>query len=112
MAAGSNTPTGNVKRETLRPLPLAAARIDEALPLIPGVIRSTKGELSIKGASEQQSALRVNVVNANDPSTGNFRLNLPIDSVGAVQVFQHPYTGEYGKFIGGLTRIETKRGAQ
>ncbi|HVS83849.1 MAG TPA: TonB-dependent receptor [Pyrinomonadaceae bacterium] len=111
VAAGSSTPAGNIKRETLRALPLATARIDEALPLVPGVIRSTKGELSIKGATEQQSALLVNGVNANDPATGNFRLNLPIDSVEAVQVFQHPYTGEYGKFIGGLTRIETRRGA-
>ena len=108
--AGSSTPAGNIKRETLRSLPLAVARIDQALPLIPGVIRSTKGELSIKGASEQQSALLINGVNANDPATGNFRLNLPIDSVEAVQVFQHPYTGEFGKFIGGLTRIETRRG--
>src|SRR5437667_7376108 len=110
VAAGSNTPAGNLKRDSLRTLPLALARVDEALPLIPGVIRSTKGELSIKGASEQQSALLVNGVNANDPATGNFRLNLPIDSVEAVQVFQHPYTGEFGKFIGGLTRIETRRG--
>jgi len=108
--AGSTIPSGNIKRETLRSLPLAVARIDQALPLIPGVIRSTKGELSIKGATEQQSALLVNGVNANDPATGNFRLNLPIDSVEAVQVFQHPYTGEFGKFIGGLTRIETRRG--
>jgi carboxypeptidase family protein/TonB-dependent receptor-like protein len=108
--AGSTIASGNIKRETLRSLPLAVARIDQALPLIPGVIRSTKGELSIKGASEEQSALLVNGVNANDPATGNFRLNLPIDSVEAVQVFQHPYTGEFGKFIGGITRIETRRG--
>src|SRR5712691_2045422 len=108
--AGSTIAAGNIKRETLRSLPLAVAHIDQALPLIPGVIRSTKGELSIKGAGEEQSALLVNGVNANDPATGNFRLNLPIDSVEAVQVFQHPYTGEFGKFIGGLARIETRRG--
>ncbi len=108
--AGSTIASGNIKRETLRSLPLAVARIDQALPLIPGVIRSAKGELSIKGATEEQSALLVNGVNANDPATGNFRLNLPIDSVEAVQVFQHPYTGEFGKFIGGVTRIETRRG--
>lgn len=110
VAAGAVTPAGNIKRETMKSLPLATARIDEALPLIPGVIRSAKGELSIKGASEQQSALLVDGINSNDPATGNFRLNLPVDSVEAVQVFQHPYTGEYGKFIGGITRIETRRG--
>src|SRR5216683_3240832 len=52
---GSTIASGNIKRETLRSLPLAVARVDQALPLIPGVIRSTKGELSIKGASEAQS---------------------------------------------------------
>ena len=111
VTAGATMPAGNIKREMLRSLPLATARVDEALPLIPGVIRSTKGELSIKGASEEQSALLVNGINANDPATGNFRLNLPIDSVEAVQVFQHPYTGEYGKFVGGITRVETRRGS-
>ena len=109
--AGSTVPSGNLERAAVRSLPLATARIDEALPLVPGVVRSAKGELSIKGASEQQSALLINGVNANDPATGNFRLNLPVDSVEAVQVFQHPYTGEYGKFIGGLTRVETRRGS-
>ncbi len=108
---GATTPSGNLERNTLKSLPLATARIDEALPLIPGVVRSAKGELSIKGATEGQSALIINGANANDPATGNFRLNLPVDSVEAVQVFQHPYSGEYGKFIGGLTSIETRRGA-
>jgi hypothetical protein len=27
-----------------------------------------------------------------------------------VQVFQHPYTAEYGQFTGGVTRVETRRG--
>ena len=77
---------------------------------MPGVVRSTTGEISIGGAAEQQSALLVNGLNAADPSSGNFRLNLPVDSVEAVQVFQHPYTAEYGQFTGGLTRVETRRG--
>ena len=56
VAAGSNTPAGNLKRDSLRTLPLALARVDQALPLIPGVILSTKGELSIKGASDTLSS--------------------------------------------------------
>jgi hypothetical protein len=108
--AGASTPTGTLQRESLSSLPLATARIDEALPLIPGVVRSSTGEISIKGATEQQSALLVNGLNAADPASGNFRLNLPVDSVEAVQVFQHPYTAEYGQFTGGVTRIETRRG--
>src|SRR6267143_3448232 len=109
-AAGSSIPAGTLHREALQRLPLATARVDEALPLIPGVVRSPTGEISIAGATEQQSALLVNGLNAADPASGNFRLNLPIDSVESVQVFQHPYTAEYGAFTGGITKIQTRRG--
>jgi len=110
--AGASTPTGNLKRDAIEKAPLPSSNITDALPLIPGVVRSTTGEISIKGASEQQSVLLVNGLNASDPATGNFRLNLPIDSVEAVQVFQHPYTAQYGGFIGGVTRVETRRGGE
>jgi hypothetical protein len=108
--AGASTPAGNLARRAVERLPLATARIDEALPLIPGVVRSSTGEISIKGATEQQSALRVNGLNAADPASGNFRLNLPVDSVESVQVFLHPYTAEFGQFTGGVTDIATRRG--
>jgi len=108
--AGASTPAGILQRSSLQRLPLAAARVDQALPLIPGVVRSSTGEISIEGATEQQSTLLVNGLNASDPASGNFRLNLPIDSVESVQVFQHPYTAEYGAFTGGVAAVETRRG--
>ena len=108
--AGASTAAAVLRRQSLQRLPLAAARVDQALPLIPGVVRSSTGEISIEGASEQQSTLLVNGLNASDPASGNFRLNLPIDSVESVQVFQHPYTAEYGAFTGGVAAVETRRG--
>jgi hypothetical protein len=108
--AGASTAAGILQRSSLQRLPLAAARVDQALPLIPGVVRSSTGEISIEGATEQQSTLLVNGLNASDPASGNFRLNLPIDSVESVQVFQHPYTAEYGAFTGGVAAVETRRG--
>lgn len=108
--AGSSTPAGSLHRDALRRLPLATSRVDQALPLIPGVVRSSTGEISIGGATEQQSALLVNGLNAADPASGNFRLNLPLDSVESVQVFQHPYTAEYGASTGGVTQVQTRRG--
>lgn len=108
--AGASTPAGNFGRVAVERLPLATARIDEALPLVPGVVRSSTGEISIKGATEQQSALRVNGLNAADPASGNFRLNLPVDSVESVQVFLHPYTAEFGQFTGGVASVATRRG--
>ena len=108
--AGSSPPAGEIKRKILERLPLATKRVDEAIPLVPGVIRSSNGEISINGASEQQSAFRVNGLNVADPANGNFRLNLPVDAVESVQVFRHPYSAEFGQFTGGLTNIETRRG--
>ena len=108
--AGSSPPAASVLRTTLERLPLATKRVDEAIPLVPGVIRSTNGEISIDGANEPQSSFRVNGLNVADPVSGNFRLNLPIDAVETVQVFRHPFSTEFGQFTGGLTNIETRRG--
>ncbi|HYT50277.1 MAG TPA: carboxypeptidase regulatory-like domain-containing protein, partial [Pyrinomonadaceae bacterium] len=105
---GSATPAANLKRATLQRLPLATGRVDEALPLIPGVIRSAIGEINIAGATEQQSALLVNGLNSADPASGNFRLNLPLDSIESVQVFEHPYASEYGASTGGVTEVRTR----
>ena len=108
--AGSSPPTADVQRKTIERLPLATKRVDEAIPLVPGVIRSSTGEISIDGATEQQSSFRVNGLNAADPASGNFRLNLPVDAVESVQVFRHPFSAEFGQFTGGVTNIETRRG--
>lgn len=110
VAAGASTPIAVLQRQVLQRLPLATARIDAVFAVIPGVVRSTRGEISMKGATEQQSALLVNGLNAVDPASGSFRLNLPVDSVEGVQVFLHPYTAEYGQFTGGITRVETRAG--
>jgi hypothetical protein len=110
VSAGAVPPAGNLEHNVLRKLPLPVAALDAALPLVPGVLRSTTGELSFNGATERQSSLLVNGMNAADPATGNFRLSLPIDSVEAVQVFLHPYSAEYGQFTGGVTRVVTRPG--
>lgn len=112
VSAGAAPPAGTIEHRVLRRLPLASAALDAALPLVPGVLRSSTGELSFNGASERQSALLVNGMNAGDPATGNFRISLPIDSVEAVQVFLHPYTAEYGQFTGGITRVNTREGGE
>jgi len=110
LEAGPSLPAMHLERRAIQRLPLATARIDEALSIVPGVVRSGTGEISMKGATEQQSGLLVNGLDAVDPATGNFRLSLPVDSVEAVQVFLHPYTAEYGQFTGGLTKVETRAG--
>ena len=110
VAAGATRPTGELERSALQRLPLAVTSIREALPLLPGVLRSTTGELSFKGTAEQHGGLVINGMNAADPATGDFRVKLPVDSVEAVQVFLHPYTAEYGQFTSGITTVETRAG--
>jgi hypothetical protein len=110
ISVGSSIPTSSVPREVLQRLPMAAVRVEDALPALAGVIKSLAGDLTMKGSGEQASALLVNGLNAVDPGTGSFRLNLPVDSVQGVQVFLHPYSAEYGQFTGGLTTIETRSG--
>jgi hypothetical protein len=110
VAAGSAPPAANLERNVLKKLPLPGAAVDAALPLVPGVLRSSTGELTFNGANERQSALLVNGMNAADPATGNFRVSLPLDSVEAIQVFMHPYNAEYGQFTGGITRVQTREG--
>jgi Carboxypeptidase regulatory-like domain/TonB-dependent Receptor Plug Domain len=101
---------GVFTQEVLKMVPLQSQDFDAALPLVPNVIRPPDGKVSIKGAREDQSALLVNNADATDPATGNFALSIPLESIERVNVFTNPYLPEYGKFTGGLVKVETKRG--
>jgi hypothetical protein len=79
-----------------------------ALPMIPGVIRTPDGRISIKGAIENQGTLLVDSAETVDPVTGSFSIDVPLDAVESVDVFKSPYQVEYGRFAGGLTTIQTK----
>ncbi len=104
-AAGSQAPLNEV-----RELPSLPATVADALPLIPGVVRSPEGSLKISGTGEHRSALIVNSVDATDPATGQFGPTIPIDSVETLSVFQTPFLAQYGRFTSGLVSVETKRG--
>ena len=118
VSAGSNpidveqsAPAEEIKQSTLQTVPLANERFQNALPLIPGVVRGPDGLLNIKGARASQSGLTVNSANVTDPVTGEFAINLPIEAIQSVQVIMNPYAPEYGKFAGGITNIETRQGS-
>ena len=68
----------NLKQAKLQTLPLANERFEDALPLVPGVVRGPDGLLNVKGARASQSGLTVNSANVTDPVTGEFAINLPI----------------------------------
>ena len=90
--------------------PLRPNTVIEALPLVPGVIRTPAGRVQISGLDEEHSSLLVNSVNVNDPATGDFGLSVPIDAVDLLKVMQSPYLAQYGSFTAGVVSAETRPG--
>ncbi len=98
--------------QSVKELPSHPATVADALPLIPGVVRSSGGGLQISGAGEHRSALIVNSADVTDPATGQFGLTVPIDSVQTLNVYQTAFLAEYGRFTSGLVSVETRRGGE
>jgi len=106
----SNLPS-QITTQTLRNAPLAREKFQDALPLLPGVVRGPDGMLNVKGARASQSGVLVSSLNATDPVTGNSAIDLPLEAVELVQVYSNPYSSEYGRFAGAVTSIETRSGS-
>jgi hypothetical protein len=87
---------------------LAEQKFKEALPLVPGVVRTHDGQLNFKGAPENQGMLLVDSAETVDPVTGTFSIPVPLDAIQTMTVDKAPYGAQYGGFSGGLTSIDTK----
>jgi TonB dependent receptor-like, beta-barrel/Carboxypeptidase regulatory-like domain len=101
-------PSETISEKTLREAPNANERFENALPLIPGVVRGPDGRINLKGARATQSGALVNSANVTDPATGISAINVPIDVVSSVQVISNPYDPQYGKLTGAVSTVETK----
>jgi len=106
----STTPSV-ITEQALRDAPLIDSRFQDALPLLPGVVRGPDGTLNIKGARPSQSGILVSSLNVTDPVTGAPAIELPLEAVDTVQVYSNPYSSEFGKFAGAVTTIETRSGS-
>ena len=80
------------------------------LPLLPGVVRDANGRLRIRGGQPTQGALQVSSASLIDPSTGDFDVDLPAQSVESVEVLANPFAAEYGRFSTSITQIRTRSG--
>jgi hypothetical protein len=115
-AQSQNPVTEAASSETRLPMndatssPLRPNTLVDALPLVPGVIRTPDGRVQIGGLDEEHSALLINSVNVNDPATGDFGLSVPVDSVETLKVLQSPYLAQYGSFLAGVVDADTRRG--
>jgi hypothetical protein len=90
--AGEPVEAEELGADLLRVFQLPTDRFQEVLPLLPGVIRDPRGRLSFNGTRPSQSALLVNGVNATDPVTGQFAMELPLSVVDTVEVHAIPYS--------------------
>ena len=106
----STTPSV-ITQEALRDAPLIDQKFQDALPLLPGVVRGPDGNLNIKGTRPSQSGILVSSLNVTDPVTGSPAIELPLEAVETVQVHSNPYSSEFGKFTGAVTTIETRSGS-
>lgn len=100
----------DLQRQQVKDSAVRATNVADALPLVPGVIRTDQGQLKISGASENRSAMLVNSADVTDPATGQFGMTVPVDVVNTISVFKTPYLAQYGRFTAGVVSVETRRG--
>jgi hypothetical protein len=82
----------------------------DALPLLPGVVRGFDGLIRIKGGRTNQANTLVNSASVSDPFTGQAALSLPSVAVQSVQVLSNPFSSEYGQFASGVVDVNTRGG--
>ncbi|MBA2302582.1 MAG: TonB-dependent receptor [Acidobacteria bacterium] len=117
--AGTPSPTDSVQPVSTSDMlsgtlfenaPLEGDDFRSLLPLLPGVVRDANGRLRIRGGQPTQGALQVSSASLIDPSSGEFDLDLPAQSVDSVEVLANPFAAEYGRFSTSVTQIRTRGG--
>jgi hypothetical protein len=98
-----------ITASVMQTAPIASERFQDALPIIPGVVRGPDGLLNINGTRSNQSALTFNNADGTDPVTGEDAIELPIDAVSVVQVRGAAFAPEFGLSAGAVTTVETQR---
>jgi Carboxypeptidase regulatory-like domain len=104
----STAPPATLSAPRLKTVPTTQAKYKEALPFVPSVVRTQDEKIYIKGTSENQGMLLTDTLQAVDPVSGAFVIDVPLDAIDSLEVFKAPYRTEYGGFAGGMTSIHTK----
>ena len=105
-SGGTPTLTANI----LKSLVQMNQDFEDALPLLPGVVRGPDGEIHIKGGRANQSSTLVNAASVADPFTGQPALRIPAVAVQSVRVLSNPFSAEYGRFSSGVVEVTTRGG--
>jgi hypothetical protein len=119
VVAPANSPTESLQPVAVSDLltgakmdiqPLAGDDFQSLLTVLPSIIRGPEGRLRVKGGAPTTGALQLSSASLNDPSTGDFDLELPSGAVESVEVLSNPFAAEYGRFSTSVTQVRTKRG--
>ena len=100
----------DIHENVLTSVPLARDRFEDALPLVPGVVRGPDGLLNMKGARAHESSMLVNGLNVSDPVTGHAAVRLPLEAVETLKVHTGVYSAAFGNGTGGVTDVVTRPG--
>ena len=100
----------DIQEDVLTSVPLARDRFEDALPLVPGVVRGPDGLLNMKGARAHESSTLVNGLNVSDPVTGHAAVRLPLEAVETLKVHTGVYSAAFGNGTGGVTDVVTRPG--
>jgi Carboxypeptidase regulatory-like domain/TonB dependent receptor-like, beta-barrel len=90
--------------------PLEGDDFQHLLPLLPGILRGPDGRLRAKGGQPTQGALQISSASLIDPSSGDFDLELPGQSLQSVELLANPFSAEYGRFSTSVVQLRTRRG--
>jgi len=97
--------------EQIIDLPFPVTRdIRYALPLIPGVLQDSTGQLHVNGASTRQVFDQLDGFNISDPANGLFLTRVSVDALRSVEVAGSRYSTEFGKGSGGVISMRTGMG--
>jgi hypothetical protein len=81
-----------------------------ALPMMPGVVQDSRGNLHIAGGSADQTYWSLDGFNITDPLTGRLETHVNVDGVRTVEVATSRYSAETGKGSAGAVQIRTLMG--
>jgi hypothetical protein len=108
--SSSSGGTPSLTQNTLKSVVQLNQDFQDALPLLPGVVRGLEGELHIKGGRANQTSTLVNTASVADPFTGQPAIRIPAIAVQSVTVLSNPFSAEYGRFSSGVVEVNTRGG--
>lgn len=108
VAEANVAPPAKLTSQQVLTAPVTHQKTQEELPLLPAVIRTPEGRTYIKGLDESTGMFTIDRMQAVDPVTGAFIIDLPIDAISSLDVNEAPFLAEDGGFTGALTSVSTK----